>query len=148
MRSVEELRRESDRNRAELAATVERLKHGISDTTRDLRHMVSLQHVKSEMSVYVRTSVLRWMATEPPGPISLQRPRLLQRALTHRRPQPISRTRISREASLASRNSGSLSAQARLPDASSGAFQSRSSRERRVPSIAMVLRGLSFPFLS
>lgn len=38
-RSVEELRQESERNRAELAATVERLKQGISDTTRDLRHM-------------------------------------------------------------------------------------------------------------
>ncbi|OPZ00229.1 hypothetical protein A5906_18560 [Bradyrhizobium sacchari] len=49
-RSVEELRRESERNRAELAATVERLKQGISDTTRDLRYMVSPQHVKSEMS--------------------------------------------------------------------------------------------------
>jgi hypothetical protein len=60
-RSVEELRRESERNRAELAATVERLKLGISDTTRDLRHMVSPQHVKSEMSGYVSDKAQGWV---------------------------------------------------------------------------------------
>ncbi|MHC2576478.1 F0F1-type ATP synthase membrane subunit b/b' [Bradyrhizobium diazoefficiens] len=60
-RSVEELRRESERNRAELAATVERLKQGISDTTRDLRHMVSPQHVKSEVSDYVSDKAQGWV---------------------------------------------------------------------------------------
>ncbi|MCK1542373.1 DUF3618 domain-containing protein [Bradyrhizobium sp. 160] len=60
-RSVEELRRESERNRAELAATVERLKQGISDTTRDLGHMVSPQHVKSEMSGYVSDKAQGWV---------------------------------------------------------------------------------------
>jgi hypothetical protein len=60
-RSVEELRRESERNRAELAATVDRLKQGISDTTRDLRHIVSPQHVKSEVSDYVSDKAQGWV---------------------------------------------------------------------------------------
>jgi hypothetical protein len=60
-RSVEELRRESERNRAELAATVDRLKQGLSDTTRDLRHMVSPQHVKSEVSGYVSDKAHGWV---------------------------------------------------------------------------------------
>ncbi|MBR0925144.1 ElaB/YqjD/DUF883 family membrane-anchored ribosome-binding protein [Bradyrhizobium ottawaense] len=60
-RSVEELRRESERNRAELAATVDRLKQGLSDTTRDLRHMVSPEHVKSEVSGYVSDKAQGWI---------------------------------------------------------------------------------------
>src|SRR3569833_1950676 len=52
-RSVDELRRESERSRAELAATVDRLKDRISDTTEDIRHKVSPQHIKSEVSDYV-----------------------------------------------------------------------------------------------
>jgi hypothetical protein len=59
--SVDELRRESERNRAELAATVDRLKQGIFDTTRDLRHMVSPQHVKSEVSDYVSDKAQGWV---------------------------------------------------------------------------------------
>jgi hypothetical protein len=60
-RSVEELRRESERNRAELAATIDRLRQGISDTTRDLRHMVSPQHVRSEVSDYVSDKAQGWV---------------------------------------------------------------------------------------
>ncbi|KRQ14875.1 DUF3618 domain-containing protein [Bradyrhizobium manausense] len=60
-RSVEELRRESERSRAELAATVDRLKQGISETTRDLRQMVSPQHVKSEVSEYVSDKAQGWV---------------------------------------------------------------------------------------
>ena len=51
--SVEDLRRQSERNRAELAATVDRLKQGIADTTQDLRKMVSPEHIKSEVAGYV-----------------------------------------------------------------------------------------------
>jgi hypothetical protein len=51
--SVEDLRRESERNRAELTASVDRLKQGITDTTQDIRKMVSPQHIKSEVSGYV-----------------------------------------------------------------------------------------------
>src|SRR3569832_2835392 len=60
-RSVEELRSESERNRAELAATVDRRKQGLSDTTRDLRHIVSPQHVKSEVSGYVSDKAQGWV---------------------------------------------------------------------------------------
>jgi hypothetical protein len=41
-RSVEELRRESERNRAELATTVDRVREQITDTAEDIRHKVSL----------------------------------------------------------------------------------------------------------
>jgi hypothetical protein len=60
-RSVEELRRESERNRAELAATVDRLKQGITETTQDLQEMVSPQHIKSEVSGYVSHKAQSWM---------------------------------------------------------------------------------------
>jgi hypothetical protein len=59
-RSVEELRRESERNRTELAATVDRLKQGITETTGDLRKMVSPQHIKSELSGYVSHKARGW----------------------------------------------------------------------------------------
>ena len=60
-RSVDELRRESERNRAELAATVDRLKQGLSDTKQDLRHMVTPQRIKSEVSDYVSDTAQGWV---------------------------------------------------------------------------------------
>ena len=60
-RSVEELRRESERNRAEFTATVGRLKRGISDTTQDLREIVSPQHLKSEVTGYVSDKAHGWI---------------------------------------------------------------------------------------
>ncbi|MCK1756345.1 DUF3618 domain-containing protein [Bradyrhizobium sp. 137] len=60
-RSVEELRRESERNRAELAATVGRLKEQISDTADDIRHKVSPQHIKSEVTEYVSHKTQSWV---------------------------------------------------------------------------------------
>lgn len=60
-RSVEELRRESERSRAELAATVSRLKDQISDTADDIRHKVSPQHIKSEVSEYVSHKTQSWV---------------------------------------------------------------------------------------
>jgi len=60
-RSVEELRRESERSRAELAATVDRLKEQVSDTAADIRQMVSPQHIKSEVSDYVSTTTQSWV---------------------------------------------------------------------------------------
>lgn len=52
-RSVEELRLESERNRATLAATVDQLRSQLSDTAEDLRQKVSPQHIKSEVSDYI-----------------------------------------------------------------------------------------------
>ncbi|MBR0758290.1 DUF3618 domain-containing protein [Bradyrhizobium jicamae] len=60
-RSVEELRRESERSRAELAATVDRLREQISDTAEDIRHKVSPQHIKSEVSGYISDKTSSWV---------------------------------------------------------------------------------------
>ncbi|MCP1766006.1 DUF3618 domain-containing protein [Bradyrhizobium japonicum] len=60
-RSVEELRHESERSRAELAATVGRLRDQISDTAKDIRHKVSPQHIKSEVSEYVSHKTQSWI---------------------------------------------------------------------------------------
>jgi hypothetical protein len=60
-RSVEELRRESERSRAELAATVDQLRERISDTAEDIRHKVSPQHIKSEVSDYISHKTQSWV---------------------------------------------------------------------------------------
>ena len=52
-RSVEELKLESERNRAALAGTVNRLRERLSYTTEDMRRKVSPQHIKSEVSDYI-----------------------------------------------------------------------------------------------
>ena len=49
-RSVEELRRESEQSRVQLAATVDRLRDRITDTAEDLRYKVSPEGIKSEVS--------------------------------------------------------------------------------------------------
>src|SRR6516164_10760151 len=60
-RSVEELRRESERSRAELEVTVGRLRELISDTAEDIRHKVSPQHIKSEVSDYISHKTQSWV---------------------------------------------------------------------------------------
>jgi hypothetical protein len=60
-RSVDELRHESERNRAELAATVDRLRERITDTAENIRHKVSPQHIKSEVSDYVSGKTQSWV---------------------------------------------------------------------------------------
>jgi hypothetical protein len=60
-RSVEELRRESERSRAALAATVDQLRERLSDTTEDLRHKVSPEHIKSEVSDYIGQKAQGWL---------------------------------------------------------------------------------------
>lgn len=61
-RSVEELRRESERSRAELAATVDRLKDSITETAQDIRHAVSPEHIKSEVSGFVGRKTETWIS--------------------------------------------------------------------------------------
>jgi hypothetical protein len=61
-RSVEELRRESERSRAELAATVDRLKESITGAAEDIRHKVSPQHIKSEVSDFVGQKAKTWVS--------------------------------------------------------------------------------------
>jgi hypothetical protein len=60
-RSVDELRRESERSRAEFAATVDRLRERISDTAEDIRHKVSPQHIKSEVSDFISNKTQSWV---------------------------------------------------------------------------------------
>jgi Protein of unknown function (DUF3618) len=62
-RSVEELRRESERSRAELAGTVDDLRERITNTAEDIRHKVSPQHVKSEISDFVSHKSQSWAAS-------------------------------------------------------------------------------------
>jgi hypothetical protein len=60
-RSVEQLRRESERNRAELATTVAHLREQISDTAEGIRQKVSPQHIKSEVSDYISQKAQSWV---------------------------------------------------------------------------------------
>ena len=60
-RSVEELRRESEHNRAQLATTVDRVREQIADAAEDIRHKVSPQHIKSEVSDFISTKTLSWV---------------------------------------------------------------------------------------
>ena len=62
-RSVEELRLESERDRAALAATVGRLKEGLSNTAEDLRQKVSPQNIKAEVSDYISDKTHGWLAS-------------------------------------------------------------------------------------
>jgi len=62
-RSVEELRRESEQSRAELAATIDRLRDRITDTAEDLRYKVSPQGIKSEVSDFVSRKTQGWLDT-------------------------------------------------------------------------------------
>ncbi len=60
-RSVEELRLESERSRATLAATVEVLKERITDTADDVRQKVSPEHIKAEVSDYISHKTQNWL---------------------------------------------------------------------------------------
>jgi hypothetical protein len=59
--SVEVLRRDSERSRAQLAATVDRLKEQITDTAEDLRYKVSPEGIKSEVSDFVSRKTQGWL---------------------------------------------------------------------------------------
>src|SRR5690348_5056853 len=60
-RTVEELRRESERSRGELAHTVDRLRQQLADTAEDIRHTASPQHIKSEVSDYISHKTQGWV---------------------------------------------------------------------------------------
>ena len=62
-RSVEELRQESERSRAQLAATLDQLKERITDTAEDLRYKVSPQGIKSEVAGFVSRKSRGWLGT-------------------------------------------------------------------------------------
>jgi hypothetical protein len=60
-RSVEELRRESERNREQLTKTVDQLRLQIADTAADIQSKVSPQHIKSEVSDFISSKTASWI---------------------------------------------------------------------------------------
>jgi hypothetical protein len=60
-RSVDELRRESELSRAQVAATVDQLRVRITDTAEDLRYKVSPDGIKSEVSDFVSRKTQGWL---------------------------------------------------------------------------------------
>ena len=62
-RSVEELRRDSEQSRAELAATVDRLKEQIADTAEDIRYTVSPEHITAEVTGFISHKTHGWLDT-------------------------------------------------------------------------------------
>ena len=62
-RSVAELRRESERTRAELTQTVATLKDKITDTAADIRQTISPENIKAEVSDYVAEKRRHWIDT-------------------------------------------------------------------------------------
>jgi hypothetical protein len=59
--SVEKLRRDSEQSRAQLAATVDRLREQIADTAEDIRYKVSPEHIKAEVSGFISHKTHGWM---------------------------------------------------------------------------------------
>jgi hypothetical protein len=60
-RSVEELRRDSEISRAQLAATVDRLREQITDTAEDIRYKVSPDGIKAEVSGFISHKTQTWL---------------------------------------------------------------------------------------
>jgi hypothetical protein len=60
-RSVEELRRDSEQSRAQLAATVDRLREQIADTAEDIRYKVSPEHIKAEVTGFISHKTHSWL---------------------------------------------------------------------------------------
>jgi hypothetical protein len=60
-RSVEELRRDSEQTRAQLATTVDRLREQIADTAEDIRYKVSPENIKAEVGGYISQTTHGWM---------------------------------------------------------------------------------------
>jgi hypothetical protein len=61
--SIRELRTESERSRADLAATVNLLREQVTATAEDIRSRVSPQHIKSEVQGYISQKAWSWLDT-------------------------------------------------------------------------------------
>ena len=51
----------SEQSRAQLAATVDRLREQITDTAEDIRHKVSAEHIKAEVSGFISHKTQSWL---------------------------------------------------------------------------------------
>jgi NAD(P)-dependent dehydrogenase (short-subunit alcohol dehydrogenase family) len=55
-RSLRELQRETEQTRAGLTHTVDQLKASVTDTASEIRQRISPEHIKAEVSNYVRSA--------------------------------------------------------------------------------------------
>src|SRR5689334_18472773 len=60
-RSVQELKVDSERNRAALTATIDQLREQLHDTAEDLKQKASPQHIKAEVSEYISDKTHNWL---------------------------------------------------------------------------------------
>jgi hypothetical protein len=54
-RSLQQIKRETEQTRAGLTDTVEQLRTSVADTASDIRHRISPEHIKAEVSHYIRS---------------------------------------------------------------------------------------------
>ncbi|MEA2899090.1 MAG: hypothetical protein QOJ84_4705 [Bradyrhizobium sp.] len=54
-RSLQQIKRETEQTRAGLTDTVEQLRATVADTASDIRHRISPEHIKAEVSDYIRS---------------------------------------------------------------------------------------------
>jgi hypothetical protein len=54
-RSLQQIKRETEQTRAGLTDTVEQLRSSVADTASDIRHRISPEHIKAEVSDYIRS---------------------------------------------------------------------------------------------
>jgi hypothetical protein len=54
-RSLQQIKRETEQTRAGLTDTVEQLRTTVADTASDIRHRISPEHIKAEVSDYIRS---------------------------------------------------------------------------------------------
>ena len=55
IRTLQQIRRETEQTRAGLTNTVEQLKTSVADTAKDIRHRISPDAIKAEVSDYIRS---------------------------------------------------------------------------------------------
>ncbi|WP_291844447.1 DUF3618 domain-containing protein [Bradyrhizobium sp.] len=61
--SLDALKRNSENSRAQLTATVDRLKEQITDTAEDLRYKVSAEGIKAEVSEFISHKTQGWLGS-------------------------------------------------------------------------------------
>lgn len=54
-RSIPQIKRETEQTRAGLTHTVEQLKSSVAETASDIRHRISPDAIKAEVSDYIRS---------------------------------------------------------------------------------------------
>lgn len=68
-RSLQQIRQETERTRADLMQTVEQLRHGVVETSNDIRERIRPANIKSEMTNYMRSRGERWLDAARENPL-------------------------------------------------------------------------------